>query len=123
MNNTYFRECVLPPLTEICHPQGKETHERRVMLYFDNAPVQNTAGVQESSANFGFRRMEHPPESPNPVPYDFVLFGAMKQAFAGQYFKTFMGAEAFLGGRSADFLQRVFQEWVWQLKLCCEGGG
>jgi hypothetical protein len=31
------------------------------MLYFDNAPVHNAEGVQESLAFFGFRRMEQPP--------------------------------------------------------------
>jgi hypothetical protein len=35
------------------------------MLHFDNAPVHNIEGVQESLANFGFRRVESPPYSPD----------------------------------------------------------
>jgi histone-lysine N-methyltransferase SETMAR len=58
------------------------------MLYFDNAPVHNAEGVQESLAYFGFRRMEHPPYSPDLAPCGFLLFGAMKQAFAMQHFDT-----------------------------------
>jgi histone-lysine N-methyltransferase SETMAR len=127
MNRTYFIKCVLCPLTEICYPQGRRTHERRVMLYFDNAPVHNTEAVQESLANVGFRRMEHPPYSPDLAPCDFSLFGAMKQAFAGRHFDTiddlFMDVEAFLGGLSADSLQTVFPEWVPRLQLCREGSG
>jgi hypothetical protein len=56
------------------------------MLHFDNAPVYNTEGLQESLANFGFRRMEPPRYRPDLALCDFFLFGAMKQAFAGQYF-------------------------------------
>jgi hypothetical protein len=58
MNSTYFTECALSPLTKICCPQGRETHESRVMLHFNNAPVHKTEEVQKSSENFGFRRME-----------------------------------------------------------------
>jgi hypothetical protein len=73
-------------------------------------------GVQESLADFGFRRMEHPPYRPDLAPYDFLLFGAMRQAFTEQHFDiiddVFMGVEAFQGGLSADSLQIVFQEWT-----------
>jgi hypothetical protein len=41
--------------------------------------------------------MEHPPYGLALVPYDFFLFGAMKQAFAWQHFDTI-----------DDFL------WVWR---------
>jgi hypothetical protein len=116
MNSTDFIKGVLRHLVEICYPQGKGIHERRVMLRLDNTLVHSTAGVQESLANYGFRRMEHLPYSPDSAPYDFFLFGAMKQAFAGQHFDAidhfFMGVDAFLGGISADFLQIILQEWV-----------
>jgi hypothetical protein len=55
MNSTYLIECLLHPLTEFCGPHGKGTHERRVMLHFDNASVGNTEGLQESLTIFGFR--------------------------------------------------------------------
>jgi histone-lysine N-methyltransferase SETMAR len=71
VNSAYFIESVLPPLAEICYPQGKETRERRVMLHFDNAPVHNTEKVQENLASFGFRRMAHPPYSQDLAPCDF----------------------------------------------------
>jgi hypothetical protein len=61
MNSTYFIECVPCPLTELCYPQGRGTHERRVMLHSDDASIHNTEGIQKSLANFGFRRMEYPP--------------------------------------------------------------
>jgi hypothetical protein len=85
MNSTYFIKHMLRPLTEICYPQGRGTHERGVMLHFDSGPIHNTKGVQESLANFGFRSTEHLPYSPDLVPDNFFLFSAMKQAFAGQH--------------------------------------
>jgi hypothetical protein len=121
MNSTYFAKCVLRPSIEICYLHGKGTHERIVMLHFDNALVHNTEVAQESLANFGFRRMEYRPHSSDLAPRDFFLFGTMKQAFGGQYFDSiddlFMGVEASLGGLSVDFLHAVFQEWVRRLQL------
>jgi hypothetical protein len=52
VNNAYLIESVLRPLVEICYPQGRRAHERRVMLLFDNAPVHNTEGIRENLASF-----------------------------------------------------------------------
>jgi hypothetical protein len=52
VNSTYFIESVQRPLAEICHPQGRGTRERRVMLYVDNAPAHNTETVRENLASF-----------------------------------------------------------------------
>jgi hypothetical protein len=90
-------------------------------LHFENAPIHNAEGVRENLSSFGFRRMAHPPYSLDSAPCDFFLFGAMKQAFAGQHFATIsdllMSVEAFLRRLSADFLQTVFQQWIRQLQL------
>jgi histone-lysine N-methyltransferase SETMAR len=125
-NSTYFIECVPRNLTKVCYPWGRGTQEKRIMLHFDNAPVHNNEGVQESLVNFGLRRMAHSPYSPNLAPCRFSLFSAMKQAFAWQHCDMtddlFMGVEIFLGGVSVYFLKTVFQEWVRQLQLRREGG-
>jgi hypothetical protein len=61
--------------------------------------------------------MVHPPYSQDLAPCNFPLFGAMKQAFTGQHFAAIddllMSVEAFPRGLFADFLQTVFQEWIW----------
>jgi hypothetical protein len=127
VNSADFSESVLRPLAKICHPQGRVTCERRVMLHFDNAPVHNTERVGENLASFGFRRRAHPPYSPDLALRDFFPFNTIKQAFAGQHFATsndlLMSVEEFLRELSADFLKTVFQEWIRRLQLCCEGGG
>jgi histone-lysine N-methyltransferase SETMAR len=73
VNSAYFIESVLRPLAGICYPEGKGTREKRVMLHFDNGPVPNTEAVRENLASFGFRRMVHPPYSPDLAPCDFSL--------------------------------------------------
>jgi hypothetical protein len=127
VNSAYFIESVMCPLAEICYPQGRGRRERRAMLRFDNAPAHTTERVRENLVSFGPRRMSHPSYSPDLAPCDFVLFGAMKQAFAGQQFVTIndilMSGEAFLRGLAGDFFQTAFQEWIRRLQLCFEGSG
>jgi transposase len=115
-------EYVLVLLTEVCYPEGRKRHEKKAMVHFDNAPIHNTQGIQEHLANVGFIRMEQPPYIPDPAPCDSFLFGAMKRNSSGQYFESVEGLllalEAFLGGLSANFLQKVFPEWERQLQAC-----
>jgi hypothetical protein len=65
MIGTYFIEYVPVPLTEVCYPKGRKPHEGRVMGYFDNAQTHNTEVVREHLVDFGFTRMEHPPQNPD----------------------------------------------------------
>jgi hypothetical protein len=79
-------------LTEVCYPdypEGRKSHKRRVMLHFDNAPIDNTEEVQGHLTNMGFTRIEHPLYCPDLVPRDFFLFGAMKKNFSRQRFESF----------------------------------
>jgi hypothetical protein len=86
------------------------------MLHFDNAPVHNTEGVQESSGECWIQKNGAFALFSGFCTKEIFLFAAMKQTFAGQHFDTIddflMGVEASLGGLSSDFLQIVFQEWV-----------
>jgi hypothetical protein len=55
MSSTCLIECVPRDLTEICYPDGRGTHEMRVMPYFDNAPVHNT-GVSREFGEFWIQK-------------------------------------------------------------------
>jgi histone-lysine N-methyltransferase SETMAR len=114
MNSRHFMECVLGPLMEVCYPEGRKSHRRRVMLNFDNTPIHNTENVHGHLTNLGFTRMEHPPYSPDLAPCDFFLFGSVKENFSRERFESieepFLAVEAFLRGISADFLQTAFLE-------------
>jgi histone-lysine N-methyltransferase SETMAR len=133
MNGTFFIECAIRPLAGVCYPEGRKSHERRVVVHFDNVPIHNTEAVQECLtdcglriADCGFRRVNHPAYSPDLAPCDFFLFGAMKENFSGIRFASvdelFQSVEGFLRGFSADTRQMVFAERVRRLELCCEIG-
>jgi histone-lysine N-methyltransferase SETMAR len=127
MNNSYFMKCVLRPLPEVCYPQGRKSHKRRTMLYFGNAPIHSAEEFQGHLTNMGFTRMEHLPYSPDLAPCDLFLFGAMKENFSGQRFKSaeepFLAVQTFSRGPSADFLQVFFLEWERRFRICRESGG
>jgi hypothetical protein len=112
---------------EICFPEGRKSHERKVMLQFGQGPTHNAEGVQEHLTRLGFKRLEHPRYSLDLAPCDLFLFGAMKGNFWGQCFDSLDGlfdaGGSFLGGSCADVLQTVFQEWIRHLRLCSESGG
>jgi hypothetical protein len=103
---------MLGPLTRVCYPERKKSHERRVMVHFGNTPIHNTEEIQEHSTNLGLKRMEHPPYSPGLALCDFCLFGAMKENFSGQRFESvdelFFAVEAFLEGFLLISCERFF---------------
>jgi hypothetical protein len=41
---------------------GTESHERRVVVHFDNVSIHNSEPTREHLAHFGFKRMEHSPD-------------------------------------------------------------
>jgi hypothetical protein len=88
MNGTYFMECVLKPLTEVCYPEGRKSHKRRVMPHFDNAPIHNTDEVQGKLTNLGLTEIEHPPYNADLAQCDFFLFGVMKENLSEQRFES-----------------------------------
>jgi hypothetical protein len=110
----FFIKCVLGPLAELYYPQGKKSHESRVMVHFDNAPIHNTEKVQESCANVGFRRIKHPIYRPDLASCDFFLFEAVKKTFSGYRFDClddlFVAVESFLNALSDNLLSALFQE-------------
>jgi hypothetical protein len=65
----------------MCSPDGRKIHERKVMLQFDNGPIQNAEGVQDHLTGLGFKRLEYPPYSLDLEPCGFFPFTAMKGNF------------------------------------------
>jgi hypothetical protein len=79
---------------------------------FDNAPTHNAEEVHEYLANVRAQKNEHPPYSPDSTLWNFFLFGAIKEQFAGHYFDSldglFVPVESFLSALSDDFLGTSF---------------
>lgn len=63
----------------------KKYRTRRKILHMDNARPHL---VDEYLDQLGMRRLVHPPYSPDLAPSDFYLFGYLKMALEGCFFKN-----------------------------------
>jgi hypothetical protein len=78
MDRDYFADNIINEMARLCYPQGRLPSDRRVMLHFDNAPIQCTGTVPDRMAAAELERMEHRPFSPDLAPCDFFLFRYVK---------------------------------------------
>jgi hypothetical protein len=60
-----FAEGIVGGLEDICHPKGRNPHERRITLHMENAPIHNTRTVMRQLEQSGFKRTEDPADSPD----------------------------------------------------------
>ena len=59
----------------------------KVLLQHDNARL-HTKIKTEAITSFGWITLPHPPSSPDLVPSDYHLFGAMKELLRGKHYKN-----------------------------------
>jgi histone-lysine N-methyltransferase SETMAR len=86
MDTDYFADNIIDEIARLCDPQGMRLRERRVMLHFDNAPIDCTGTVRDrmAAAELELERMKHLPYSPDLTPCDFFLFGYVKGKLVGK---------------------------------------
>jgi hypothetical protein len=73
MDTRYFAGEIVGGLEDVCYPEGRNPHERKITPHFDNARVHNTRTVMEQLKQSGFKRMEDPIYGPDMAPCDFFL--------------------------------------------------
>jgi hypothetical protein len=78
MDTKYSAEETVGGLEDVCCSEGRNPHERRITLHFDNAPRPNTRTAMGQLDKSGSKRMEHLAHSQDMAPCDFLLFGYMK---------------------------------------------
>lgn len=59
-----------------------------MMVHFDNAPSHNSILVKNYLAQTSFKKVPHPPYSPDFALCDFGIFGTAKINFQGKEFQT-----------------------------------
>jgi histone-lysine N-methyltransferase SETMAR len=59
---------------------------RGVRLLRDNAPVYTAAVANAAVKKYGFKEIEHPPDSPDLAPSDYYLFSKLKMDLRGSKF-------------------------------------
>jgi histone-lysine N-methyltransferase SETMAR len=127
MNSKYFADNIIDVLSGFCYPKGRQPGERKVMLHFDNAPIHCTGMIAERMFLREFKKMDHPPYSPDLSPCDFFLFGYLKGELAKRDYATpedlLFEVRCVAAGISSELCRRVFENWIVRLQECIKCGG
>jgi histone-lysine N-methyltransferase SETMAR len=122
MHTSYFAGDTTGGLEDVCYPEGRNPHERKRTLHFDSAPMHNTRAVRGQLEQPGFKRMEHPPYSPDLAPCDFFLLGHMKEQLKGRSFaeeeELSLVLSQCMSEIPPDMILRVFADWDRRLRRC-----
>jgi histone-lysine N-methyltransferase SETMAR len=78
-NSTYFCEVIIPHLASTDFPDQTGQCKRRIYLHMDNVRHHNSRKSLQCVTDRKFKRMSHPPYSPDIAPNDCYLFGTVKQ--------------------------------------------
>ena len=87
--------------------RGKVT--KVVLFLHDNAPAHRALATQNKLAYHGFKRLDHPPCSPDLAPSDYHLFSGLKKQSKSRHFSSdaevITAAETWLDGQTSDFFE------------------
>jgi histone-lysine N-methyltransferase SETMAR len=78
-NNTDFCEVILSRRASSAFPDQAGQRKRRVYLHMDNARPHNSRKSLQCVADDKFKKIPHPPYSPDIAPRAFSLFDTVKQ--------------------------------------------
>ncbi|MEW8548771.1 MAG: hypothetical protein AB2693_35170 [Candidatus Thiodiazotropha sp.] len=98
-----------------------------IIYHHDNAPPHTAASTDLEIALLGFRRIAHPPYSPDLAPLDFAYFPALKEDLRG---RKFVDADdlkqailAFNRTLSPKWFADTFVRWVNRHRKCIQHQG
>ena len=74
-----MNEVVLKNIHKKVRERRPVTGTKGCMIHMDNAPCHNSDSVSNEIKKYGLARMPHPPYSQDIAPYDFWLFGFLKE--------------------------------------------
>jgi hypothetical protein len=122
MDTKYFTEKIVGELEDVCYPEGRNRHETRISLVFDNAPIHNRRrAVMRQLEQSAFKRMEDPAKSPDLAPCDFFLFSNIREQLKGWSFAEKEEPSSVLPEPMNEILPdpilRVFADWNRRLRL------
>jgi hypothetical protein len=86
MDTKHFAEGIVGGLDDVCYPEGRNPHERKITPQFGSEPICNTRAEIGPVEQTGFKRKEDPAYRPDLAPCDFFLFGYMKEQLKGRSF-------------------------------------
>jgi histone-lysine N-methyltransferase SETMAR len=115
-NSTYFCKVIVPCLASTTFPDQAGQRKRRVYLRKDNARLHNSTKSLQCVADNKFKRIPHPPYSPDIAPSDFHLFGTVKQRRQTCESRSFeelqQNVHELLGFIGRDELEATMRAWM-----------
>jgi hypothetical protein len=78
MDTNYFAGRIIGGLEYIGYLDGRNPHQKKMALHFDNPPIHNTKTVTGQLEQFRFKRMGRPPSGPGFAQVTSFLFVTRK---------------------------------------------
>jgi hypothetical protein len=96
-------------------------------MHFDNALIHNSKHVAEKRMEKCLKRMLRPAYNPDPSPYDFFLFGYLKDKLIDKVYTTpeelSSEVETIISEIPSNMISRVFLIWQERLRKYIEMQG
>ncbi len=102
-------------------------NRHKYLLHMDNAPAHSGDMVKWCMENLEWRRLPHPPYSPDLSPCDFFLFPLLNKRLRAREFGDLtllkLAIERELGDITVEQWRRCFRDWVRRCRKCLAFNG
>ena len=127
INAEYFLYNIIQKLENLEITKAAKQQKQKMLLHYDNAPSHNANMVTNYLMKTTFRKVPHPPYSPDLAICDFGIFGTAKTSFQGKRFDTeeelLSELQKFLREKPKEFYISLFENWIKRLQRCIDIGG
>lgn len=126
-NSTYMCDYILPQLTEIAQEVVRQKTKHCLVLHFDNAKPHTSKKTLNKINELGWRKLDHPPYSPDISPNDFFLYGYIKSKLVeyspSSREELISAIKEICSEIPPKVWENVYMSWLRRLKAVHECGG
>ena len=126
-NSTYLCEHILPDLTENAIKSMEKKTKHSPILHYDNAKPHTAKQTIQKIDSLGWKKLEHPPYSPDISPNDFFLYGYVKSQLPYYHPKSsyeLLEAITEICSKIKESIWvKVYNSWLERLKSVYESNG
>ena len=127
INAEYFLHNIIQKLENLDVTNAAKKQKQTMLLHYDNAPSHNANMVTNYLIKTTFRKVPHPPYSPDLAICDFGVFGTAKNYMQGKRFGTeealLSELNKFFREKPKEFYFSLFESWIERLHKCIDIGG
>lgn len=127
INAEYFLCNIIQKLENLNVTNEAKNQKQKMLLHYDNAPSHNAKMVTDYLTKTTFRKVPHPPYSPDLAICDFGIFGTAKYSMQGKRFATevelFSELLKFFKEKPKEFYFSLFESWIERLHKCIDIDG